>query len=98
MKSHLTYEKVKAAYEIFNNLHQPNRLKIIEVLHRNTECTVGELCEHMQLDQGLVSHHLRILTKIGLLDVRKNGKYTHYSINYMRLAQVRTVISDLADK
>jgi ArsR family transcriptional regulator len=98
MKSQLTYEKVKAAYEIFNNLQQPNRLKIIEVLHRNTECTVGELCEHMQLDQGLVSHHLRILTKIGLLDVRKNGKYTHYSINYMRLAQVRTVISDLADK
>jgi DNA-binding transcriptional ArsR family regulator len=52
----------------------------------------------MELDQGLVSHHLRILTKIGLLDVRKNGKFMHYSLNYKRLAQVRSAVSDLADK
>jgi len=98
VKTLLTYEKVKATYEVFNNLQQPNRILILQVLHKHTECTVTELCAHMELDQGLVSHHLRILTKIGLLDVRKNGKFMHYSLNYKRLAQVRSVVSDLADK
>ena len=98
MKTLLTYEKVKSTFEVFNSLQQPNRIKILELLHKHTECTVTELCAHMELDQGLVSHHLRILTKIGLLDVRKNGKYMHYSLNYKRLAQVKSVVSDLADK
>lgn len=93
----LTYENVKAVHEVFNSLAQPNRLRIIELLHRYTELTVGELCEHIQLDQGLVSHHLRVLAKTGIVELRKNGKYAHYSINYIRLAQVRSVAGDLAD-
>jgi DNA-binding transcriptional ArsR family regulator len=93
----LTYEDVKAVHEIFNGLAQPNRLKIINTLHQYTELTVGNLCEYLQLDQGLVSHHLRILTNIGIVELRKNGKYAHYSINYVKLALVRSLAKDLSE-
>lgn len=81
---------------MLNSLSQPNRLRIIELLHKHAELSVTDLCELMQLDQGLVSHHLKILTKIRLLELRKQGKYTHYSLNYMRWALLKSVVNDLA--
>lgn len=92
----LNYEDVKNTFEVLNSLDQPNRLRIIELLHKHTELTVTDLCTHMALDQGLVSHHLRILTKIQVIEMRKNGKYTHYSLNYMRWVLVKSVANDLA--
>jgi ArsR family transcriptional regulator len=92
----LNYEDVKNTFEVLNSLDQPNRLRIIELLHKHTELTVTDLCAHMALDQGLVSHHLRILTKIQVIEMRKNGKYTHYSLNYMRWVLVKSVVNDLA--
>ncbi len=91
----LTYEDVKNAHEVLRNLQQANRLRIIELLQKHAVLNVTDLCEQLQLDQGLVSHHLRILTEIKILEVRKNGKYTHYSLNYKRLAQVRSILYDI---
>lgn len=93
----LTYEDVKNAHEVLRNLQQYNRLRIIELLQKHAVLNVTDLCEKLALDQGLVSHHLRILTEIKILEQRKNGKYTDYSLNYMRLAQVRSIINDLLD-
>jgi len=95
-KKMLNHEDVKNTFEVLNSLDQSNRLRIIELLHKHTELTVTELCAHMALDQGLVSHHLRILTKIQVIEQRKNGKYTHYSLNYKRWVQVKSVVNDLA--
>jgi len=91
----ITYEDVKLSDEVVKCLCQPNRLLIIDCLHQHTELTVTDLCAHMALDQGLISHHLRVLTKIRVLDARKNGKFTHYSVNYIRLAQIRSALIDL---
>lgn len=93
----LTYEDVKNAHEVLRNLQQANRLRIIELLQKHAVLNVTDLCVQLHLDQGLVSHHLRILTEIKILEVRKNGKYTHYSLNYKRLAQVRSIVNDLID-
>lgn len=92
----LTNENVKAIYELLNSLSQPNRMRILDLLHEHIELNVADLCGLIKLDQGLVSHHLRILTQGGLLEVRKVGKYTFYSINYKRWAQLRSVVGDLA--
>lgn len=93
----LTYEDVKNAHDVLRNLQQSNRLRIIELLQKHAILNVTDLCGQLQLDQGLVSHHLRILTEIKILEVRKNGKYAHYSLNYKRLAQVRSIVNDLID-
>ncbi|MFN3529807.1 MAG: ArsR/SmtB family transcription factor [Bacteroidia bacterium] len=92
----LTSENVKSIYELLCSLAQPNRMRILEILHKHTELNVADLCGIIQLDQGLVSHHLRVLTQCKLLEMRKSGKNTFYSINYIRWAQVRSAVGDLA--
>lgn len=74
----MTDEKIS---EICKALGDPNRLKIIKLL------TGGELCacrllEAFQITQPTLSHHMKILSEADLVFVRKEGKWSYYSINY----------------
>ncbi|WP_432667211.1 metalloregulator ArsR/SmtB family transcription factor [Wukongibacter baidiensis] len=66
--------------EIFKALSDKNRLLIIDML------SCGELCacdiiEGLELTQPTVSHHMKILQHAGLVNSRKNGKWTIYSLD-----------------
>ncbi|WP_432404302.1 ArsR/SmtB family transcription factor [Wukongibacter sp. M2B1] len=66
--------------EIFKALSDKNRLLIIEML------SCGELCacdiiEGLELTQPTVSHHMKILQHAGLVNSKKNGKWTIYSLD-----------------
>ena len=71
------YEKFAG---IFKALGDKNRLMIVELL-----CG-GELCACMilvkfNITQPTLSHHMKILCDCGLVNWRKQGKWTYYSIN-----------------
>ena len=72
-----------------NNTHF---LKLLKVLSNSTRFNVvlllasGEKCvcnifEHLKLSQNLVSHHLGILRRGGVIISRKEGKWVHYRLN-----------------
>lgn len=66
--------------EAFKALSDSNRLLIIDML------SCGELCacdimEGLELTQPTISHHMKILQHAGLVDSKKNGKWTIYSLN-----------------
>jgi len=72
-----TYAK---CVELFKALSDVNRLLIVEML------TGGELCacrilEKFNITQPTLSHHMKILCDSGLVKVRKQGKWTYYSIS-----------------
>jgi ArsR family transcriptional regulator len=70
-------EKLKA--KVFNALADPIRLKILECL-RNSERCVCEIIPYVGISQPLVSRHLAILKRCGLVKDRKEGNRRFYSV------------------
>ncbi len=50
------------------------------------EISVSEIVEKTDVSQPTVSHHLAILREAGLVNVRREGKQTFYSLNQERIA------------
>lgn len=66
--------------EFAKALADPTRQKIMELCCCEW-CSVTELVEAVNVTQPTVSHHLAILRRAGLVNVREEGKNTFYSLN-----------------
>lgn len=64
---------------IFGALAEPNRLNIIEFL-RNKPASVGEIAKKLLLSQPLVSSHLKVLSKAGLIKMRPVAQKRIYQL------------------
>jgi ArsR family transcriptional regulator, arsenate/arsenite/antimonite-responsive transcriptional repressor len=65
----------------FKALLDKTRQKILELLYKNKEMCVSEICKHFKMKQPSISHHLNILKQAGLVMSRKEGKEIYYSLN-----------------
>ncbi len=75
-------------------LGDSNRLKIVKLLSEGEKCGCV-LLEAFDITQPTLSHHMKILTECGLVDARKEGKWSHYSLNCEVLTMFRNFISAL---
>ena len=76
----LLYSSYTQHAELFKALADANRLMIMDML------ACGELCackilEKFKITQPTLSHHMKTLCDCGLVNGRKEGKWTYYSIN-----------------
>ncbi len=55
------------------------RLAILRRL-MESPCHVGEINEAIQIEQSLLSHHLRVLRESGLVTSRRDGKAVLYDL------------------
>jgi ArsR family transcriptional regulator len=62
---------------LFRTLSDPTRLRLLNLLACGETC-VCELTDTLRVVQPKVSRHLAHLKRAGLVDVRRNGKWTHY--------------------
>jgi ArsR family transcriptional regulator len=60
-------------------LADPTRLSVLELLLAGPR-HVGEINEVLQIDQSLLSHHLRVLRDAGLVLAERDGKAVLYSL------------------
>jgi ArsR family transcriptional regulator len=68
---------------MFKALADPNRLRIFDLLMRGDSCNC-ELNDRLGLPANLLSHHLRVLKKAGLVDNRRDtldGRWIYYAVN-----------------
>ncbi len=65
-----------------------NRLQIVQMLSDGEKCAC-KLLEKFEITQPTLSHHMRILCECGLVDVRKEGKWSHYTLNCKTLAEFK---------
>lgn len=75
MKSQYVYNA-----SIFKSFCDENRLKILEMLQSGEKCGC-KILEELQIAQSTLSHHMKILCDSGVVKSRKNGKWTHYSLD-----------------
>jgi ArsR family transcriptional regulator, arsenate/arsenite/antimonite-responsive transcriptional repressor len=62
---------------LFKTLADPTRLRLLNLLACGETC-VCELTDTLRVVQPKVSRHLAHLKRAGLVEARRNGKWTHY--------------------
>lgn len=77
-------EEFETLLNFFKALSNESRLKIIGIL-ANGERTVSELAAALDLKEPTVSQHLDMLKHVGLVNVRPEGNYRHYSFDNQAL-------------
>ena len=65
---------------LFKSIGHPIRIKIILILYNMREISVSEISSLLNIDQPIISLHLSILKKLNVINVRKEGRMSYYSI------------------
>ena len=71
-----------------------HRLQIVQLLTQGEQCAC-ELLEKFSITQPTLSHHMRILCRVQLVQVRKEGKWCHYSLNCKKFVEFKTYIEKI---
>ena len=75
-------EQAEATADIFRSLADPARVKIVNLLATSGEAVCAcEIVPALGLSQPTVSHHLKKLTDVGLLEREQRGKWAFFSLN-----------------
>ncbi|MBK7636133.1 MAG: helix-turn-helix transcriptional regulator [Saprospiraceae bacterium] len=69
-------------------LAHPMRLKILKFIDEHESINVNKIYSEFDLEQSLLSQHLKILRMSGAVWVEVDGKYHIYQINYKVLEKV----------
>ena len=73
-------EKFINAAEIFQQLGDPTRLKILWILCHSREC-VSDIAAAIGMSKAVISHHLQLLKRSNLVKTQRIGQEIHYSLN-----------------
>ena len=68
------------AATVLKSVGHPIRIKIIIALTQKSMLTVTELSDFLSINQPIISLHLAILRKQKVIQVKKDGKQSIYSI------------------
>ena len=71
---------LESATETLRAIAHPQRLLIVEMLFQKKSMNVTEIYEYLGIEQAVASHHLRILKDRGVVQVRRDGKNSYYSL------------------
>jgi DNA-binding transcriptional ArsR family regulator len=90
-----TFPFLETATEVLRAVAHPHRLLIIDMLHRQQTMNVTEIYEKLGIEQAVASHHLRILKDRGVVQVRRDGKNSNYSLTSEEYAKILTVLQSV---
>ena len=65
--------------ELFTVLADPNRLRLLSALARQELC-VCDLAAGLKMGESAVSHQLRVLRSMRMVNYRKEGRNVYYSL------------------
>lgn len=91
----IDYLAIKKASLVLRALNHKLRQQIIKMLDEKQKMTVTDIYIQLRLEQSVVSQHLAILRRAGVVQTERDGKYIYYLINYDRFAHISEVVSDL---
>ena len=61
-------------------LADARRVEILERIAARGDAACQHLCEEFPVTQPTMSHHLRLLADVGLIEMRRDGQYAHYRL------------------
>ena len=80
---------------LFKSLSDPTRASLLACIARcGRGCSVGEIAECSTVDLSVVSRHLALLARSGVLEANKEGRTVLYRVRY---AEISSALRSLAD-
>lgn len=86
--------------KVLKVLSDQNRLKIVDILSCGERCAC-DILEFFDFTQPTLSHHMKVLMDAGLVNVRKDGLWSYYSLNKLEcnkvIATLTSIFNDTED-
>ena len=80
-------------------LSDPTRLSVFDMLMEGVQCNC-EIAQRLGLSLSLISHHLRILRQVGLVQSERDledARWVYYSVDQQALTELNQAINHLLD-
>jgi len=90
----LTVDEAERIAPLLKALADPVRLRLLSMVasHADGEACVCDLNDAFELSQPTISHHLKVLHEVGLLDRAKRGVWVYYSVKPDALADLAALL------
>lgn len=94
----LTADAAARISPLLKALADPVRLRLLSLVasHGDGEACVCDLQEAFDLSQPTISHHLKVLHEVGLLDRSKRGVWVYYRVRPDALADLAALLGGVA--
>jgi ArsR family transcriptional regulator len=89
--------EIEATRAVFKALSNEHRIRILEAL-RNGELCACEIQVVLDAPQSTVASHLRELKDAGLVNTRRQGKWTYYRIGDTAALQLLDIANAVAEE
>ncbi len=98
IKQPLSADHAERIAPLLKALADPVRLRLLSLVasHDEGEACVCDLNDAFDLSQPTISHHLKVLHEVGLLDRTKRGVWVYYRIKPDALADLAALIGGVA--
>lgn len=84
--------------EFFRALAHPIRIRLLEVLATNPECSVQDLQRRLGIDQPIVSQQLARLRASGIVASMRSGTATRYSVTDPLLKELLAIAKQILNR
>lgn len=74
--------------ELFSALSDPNRVRIISTLLDQGEMNVSSIAHNLEMSESAVSHQLRGLRQLRLVQARREGRQIFYRLDDEHVADL----------
>jgi DNA-binding transcriptional ArsR family regulator len=91
----VNYYNIMKSSLVLRALNHKLREQILAIIQESKKLTVTQLYVKMRLEQSVISQHLAILRKAGIVSTERDGKFIYYSINFPRLAAINKFAEEL---
>ncbi len=79
---------------IFRAFCDEGRLKIIDLIKAGETCSCV-LLDNLTITQPTLSHHMKVLVESGLVEARREGKYTMYKLSKGGIENAKAVLDEI---
>ena len=92
----LDYSELRKAVLVLRAVNHKLRQRIMDILEENGRLTVTDIYIKLRLEQSVASQHLAILRRSGVVKTKRVGKFIYYSLDEERIAQISSLVEELA--
>mgnify|MGYP005990486661 CR=1 FL=1 len=94
MREPISADQAERLAPLLKALADPVRLRLVSIVAASEggEACVCDLNDAFDLSQPTISHHLKVLHDVGLLDRSKRGVWVYYAVRREVLTDVATLI------
>ena len=99
MKEQLTdFQILDKSAEILKVMAHPIRLAIIELLHHKGESSVTDIYQVLEVEQSVVSYHLKNLRMVNIVNSKREGTKIYYSIDSEQVIEILSNITQRGEE